>query len=255
MTGTKRAGQRARPSGAKRRGPAPPMAEWIPRSVGSWIEANRTHPEHVSGRDLIDRIANDVRLRALWAELDRKKRCGYVHEPNCETLRKSGIDLGDADDAHDLALVWLFKQILHIATTPFPVRTKGAATAQAADYRRRAEFLRTEAADTLRLRPGAAGIDWRIVATAMVAKADILEQAATEGPTYFSTLAHARKNAVGLQAASRISAILLALFGKPFANQSATIATVLTGETVTVEQVRDLTRKSRGGVTFRRKTR
>ncbi|HVY14486.1 MAG TPA: hypothetical protein VHB27_04615 [Rhodopila sp.] len=230
------------------------LAGWLPDPVKSWIEANRNHPEHVANAQLIDRLANDSSLQSMWRELHRRKPDGsWVHTVNAQILAKiCDVSENDRDECQGIALIFLFKQILHVAVTLYPARVEAEVAASTEDYLRRARALRIEAEDTARLPPGAGGIDWNIAAASMRAKADVLEQAASEAQCFAAVVPNARKNLTGLQAASRLSTIVRTLYGEAMPHQAAAIASALTGESVTYEQVRHLNRQQPGNVKFLR---
>lgn len=223
---------------------------WLPVPVKGWIEANRDHPEHAANAPLIDRLAGA--FPGLWQELQRRKPDGsWVYTVHVRALgRICDLSNSDPNERQEIALVWLFKQILHIAVTPHPARTEAEAIETIEDCHRRAKWLRTEADDTERLRPGAGGVDWRQVAAGMRAKADVLEQTAAEFRVFVAVVPKARSNLVGLQTASRISTILRELYGKEMRLQAATVATVLTDERVTEEQVRYINQRQPASVKF-----
>src|SRR5262249_1116204 len=146
----------------------------------------------------------------------------WVHTANVRTLAKF-CDPFESDGAkrQEIALFFLFKQALHVAMTPYPAQTEEEVVAEITDYLERAKRLRTEAKDTERLRPGAGSVDWKQVARGMQAKADVLEQAAAEIRRFTLVVPNVRHSPIGLEAASRISAIIQALYGKPMPRQAA----------------------------------
>ncbi len=236
--------------------------EWLPVPVIDWIKENRDHPEHVSGADLIHQIATDPRAKTLWDELAKKhtklnRYLGYYVSPaKPAALASLFDDIPDDDEGkQDLALVFLFKQILHIAISASPAKTEADRARRSAEMRQRAAWLRSEADDTDLIPSGARVIDWRLVASGMRAKADVLEQASNALGVYDLVVPKERENMTGIDAALRISTVIETLFGKPLYRQSAAIAELLTGETVTMEQVRDLRRKHPASVKFMRKSR
>lgn len=226
--------------------------EWLPKPVIEWIEENRHHPEHVRDRNLIDQIATDARLMPFWRELARQHPDGFVHAARPELIARAINEPAPTDETQrqEIALVWLFKQLLHIAVTPGIARTKAEAETEAADKRRRAEMLRAEADDTEMIPDGAGGVHWLAVAAGMRAKADVLEQRADSLAVFRVVVPHRRNNAIAVQCAVRVSTILSELFGAGMPNQAAAIAEVLTGQAITPEQVRELNRKHRGSVNF-----
>jgi len=229
--------------------------DWLPVPVIAWIEANRDHPEHIAGADLIHQFATDPRAKTLWTELAKRKPRGFAYPAQPAALASLLNDVPADDDARqNLALLLLFKQILNLAIWVLPAKTEANRAMRAEEMRQRAVWLRTEAADTDLIPNGAAGIDWRLVAAGMRAKADVLHQTADALGVYHLVVPYDRENMDGLAKASRISAMTEAMFGNPLYRQSAAIAELLTGETVTFEQVRDLRRKHPARVKFVRKS-
>jgi hypothetical protein len=229
---------------------------WLPVPVRAWIDANRDHPEHVAGADLIHHLATSPHMKKLWTELTKRKPIGFVY-PVVETALAKLIEPplpDDVDELHWMGLVLVFKEILRIATSLYAAKSEAQRAAQADDLRRRAGWLRTEADDTDLIPLGAGDIDWRIVAAGMRAKADVLDQTADAIGVYRLIVANERDNLTGIGTAWRISASVRAIFGQPLYRQSAAIASMLTGESVTVEQVRDIARKYPTHVTFASKS-
>jgi len=236
--------------------------EWLPVPVIAWIEANRDHPEHIAGADLIHQFATDPRAQILWDELAKKHKklnryLGYYLSPAQPAALASLFDdvPADDDERQEIALVILFKQLLHIAISVHAAKSEAQRAQQAEDMRQRAAWLRSEADDTDLIPNGASGIDWRLVSVGMRAKADVLEQAADDLGVYRLVVPKDRANMAGIATAMRISTVIETLFGKPLYLQSAALATMLTGETVTMEQVRDIRRKHPTRVKFVRKSR
>ncbi|GAN79028.1 hypothetical protein [Acidocella aminolytica] len=224
---------------------------WLPLAVANWIDENRTHPEHVRGRDLIDRLASDEKLRTLWNELQKKKRTGFVYAPNKKALETiCGTCPDDESERQGIALIWLFKQLLHFSIAPQTAATMASYQSEVEQLKNRARMLREEADDTEKLPPMAGGIDWRGAASGMRAKADVLEQKIRLIGERRLILENDRHNKDGLQTGADVSAMFNALFGKPLYEQSAAIANALTGQRVTFEQIRHVTKTHHCSVTF-----
>ncbi|MGC9272137.1 hypothetical protein [Acidiphilium sp.] len=227
--------------------------DWLPVPVIAWIEANRDHPEHVARADLIHQIAADPRGKVLWSELTKRKPNGFVY-PVQRTAIEGFCDPPiptDETERHGIGLIFVFKQLLHIAISVHAAKSEAQRAQQAEDMRRRAAWLRTEADDTDLIPNGAGEIDWRMVAAGMRAKADVLQQAADALGVYHLVVPHERENMTGIATALRISTVTETVFGKPLYRQSAALAEMLTGEAVTIEQVRDLRRNHKVSVNFR----
>ncbi len=226
--------------------------EWLPKPVIEWIEENRHHPEHVARADLIHQLATDPRAKTTWTELTKKQRGDFICQVRMSALEQfCEPPIPDNEDVrHGIGLIFFFKQILHISISVRAAKTEAQRAAQADELRQRALWLRTEADDTDLIPDGASGIDWRRVACGMRAKADVLEQTSDALGVYGLVVPNSRENLTGIDAALRISTTIETLFGKPLYLQSAALATMMTGETVTMEQVRDLRRKYKGSVKF-----
>jgi hypothetical protein len=232
--------------------PMSEFPEWLPEPVIAWIEENRDYPEHVRDRNLIHQLATDPRAKTTWTELTKKQRGDFIYQVRMSALEQfCEPPIPDNEDVrHGIGLIFFFKQILHISISVRAAKTEAEREAQAEDMRQRAVWLRTEAYDTDQTPNGVRGINWHVVADAMRAKADLLYEKSNQLAVNDLVVPHARENMRGLSTASRISGVIETLFGSPFYRQSAAIAGLLTGETVTMEQVRDLQRKYKGSVKF-----
>ena len=269
MTSTRKGGAKAPPTAPTPSDPegARLLPAWLPPDVHNWIAENWNHPEHVAGRAVIVALANDPLMKRLWEELGRKKPQGYVHEVNRAFLlrfftvspgaqaRKAEAEahLDDVELCRRVAYQFLFKWLLRVAYQPGAAATVKEATARVEEMRERAAFLRREADDTEWL--GRSGSkpshDWLAVAAGMRAKADFLEEAVEIIPVLHPILTNDRPNRRGIAAAIKITGIFDALFSKPFHKLSAELATLLTGEETTMEQVRAERTKQNPYVSFK----
>jgi hypothetical protein len=232
--------------------PSPPtLPDWLPDSVRAWIIGNWDHPDHLAGRRNIDVLAHSPQMQALWAVLQRYKAHSYEYPAQRLPIEHSlGSASNDEDELQGLGFILLFKHMLHLSLGISSAITNVEAESKSNEMRQRAEWLRQEAEDTDRLRQAAGGIDWRVVSQGMRDKADVLAQAASAIPVYRLKLKNQRPNMGGLGAATEISHFLKALFTVPLYKQSAALASMLTGEAVTLEQLRELHRKTQVDVTF-----
>ncbi|MGC9217236.1 hypothetical protein [Acidithiobacillus sp.] len=247
---------------------SPLFPGWLPPVVGDWIAENWPPAENLADRINILALANAPQMRELWAELSRRfPDRAYIHKANSAFLAKffdtssevqahkaaALIDLDDADICQRAAYVFLFRKLLEVAAYPGSALTVKEAKAKFEAMRQRAAFLRVEADDTDHLAESNARVDWRSVAMGMRAKADVLDETAQLIPVYRPILTNDRKNRRGIDAALKVSAILEALFSKPFFDRSAKLATMLTGEKTTMAQVRDERPKQNPYASFRQK--
>ena len=246
--------------------PASPLPSWLPPAVNYWIAENWHDPEHIAKRSIIVGLANDPLMKRLWAELARRKRQGYVHEVDQTFLlqffnvsaevqirkEEARAALEDRELGRRVAYIFLFRWLLYVVDQPGAAVTAKEAKQTIDGIKQRAEFLRIESADTYRMSKGGALADWAEIAAAMRAKADFLEGAVHVIPALQPVLSNDRSNRQGLSAAIKISQIFAALFAKPFYKFSAELATLLTCQTTTMEQVRAERPKQNPYVSFKR---
>jgi hypothetical protein len=242
------------------------LPDWLPPGVRDWIVQNWSHPEHMAGREDIVGLANAPVMKRLWAELERKKRVGYVYEVNRDFMlhwieaspegrgRKEEVEaaLTDAAICRSLAYQSLFRWLLHVAHKPGAAATEREALDKVDKLRARVAFLRAEAKDTeyLAWLPGNWSADWPEVAAGMRAKANFLESAIEAIPEAQPIIKNHRDNRQGLSAALKISTLFSDLFATPMYNFSAELATLLTEEQTTMEQVRAELPKQNPRVSF-----
>lgn len=239
---------------------SPPFPDWFPKPIAAWIKSNRNHSDIVARQKPINGVAANLVMKRLWEELRKQHPAGdYVNPAQPAAVRAAhGCLPSDLNECQGVALIFLFKELVRIVEElpHIKVWTNSESNQHVNYLRQRAAGLRVEADDTDLLATITTSYDWPTAAAGMRAKADVLEQAAAgiSGDGMRFVVPNARPNPRGLATAIRIAAVLESLFGKPFHVQAARIATALTGENTTKEQVRQAMRMQTPRVKFTSKS-